>query len=392
MTSDKHYSTRAVHSGENNKHFHSVTTPIVQSSTFTFDDTSDLIAYKLKQNNRIEYGRYGNPTTEAVEKKLADLDHGDAGILFASGMAAITLTLLTFLSQGDHMVITKDCYRRTREFAESFLPRFGINVTVTPMGDYAALEKAIQPKTKLIYSESPTNPYLRVLDLEKLVAVGKKHNIKTVIDSTFATPINQRPLEFGVDLVIHSATKYFGGHNDLLAGVIIGAGPIIEAVRGTQNIIGAICDPQAAYLLLRGIKTLPLRMARHNETGLKVAQFLDRDPRVRCVYYPGLESHPDHDIAARQMDGYGGVVSFEPVGGIESTGRFIDALRIPKIGPSLGGVESLVIQVAVATYYELTSQERAAIGISDSLVRLAVGVEDADDLINDLDQALEVCS
>ncbi|MBN1318893.1 MAG: aminotransferase class I/II-fold pyridoxal phosphate-dependent enzyme [Anaerolineales bacterium] len=391
MSNKNHYSTRAVHSGEKNRPFHALTTPIVQTSTFTFDDTADLVAYKLKQNQRIEYGRYGNPTVEAVENKLEDLDHGEAAILFSSGMAAITLTFLTFLSNGDHMIITDDCYRRTREFATMILPRYGIEATLIPMGDFTAMEDAIQPNTKLIFSESPTNPYLRILDLESLVKVGEKYGIMTAIDSTFATPINQRPLEFGVDLVLHSATKYLGGHNDLLAGVAVGTGVTIEKLRETQNIIGAICDPQAAYLLLRGIKTLPLRMTRHNETGLRVARFLESHPRVRRVYYPGLSSHPDFSIASQQMDGYGGVVSFDPKGDMESTSKFIDSLRIPQIGPSLGGVESLVIQVSVATYYEMTTEERAAIGISDSLVRLAVGVEDAEDLIEDLDQALEAC-
>jgi cystathionine gamma-synthase len=269
-----------------------------------------------------------------------------------------------------------------------FLSRYGVQATLVPVGDCAALERAIRPNTRLILSESPTNPYLRVVDLPRLVEIARRHGLKTVIDSTFATPINQRPLECGVDLVIHSATKYMGGHNDLLAGVAVGSDELIAALRETQSMIGAVCDPNTAYLLLRGLKTLSLRVARHNETGIKVARFLEGHPQVQRVYYPGLPSHPHHAIAREQMSGYGGVVSFEVKGDIESTGRFVDALQIPYIGPSLGGAESLVVHVALATYYEFSNDERAALGISDTLVRLAVGLEKADDLIADLSQAL----
>jgi cystathionine gamma-synthase len=257
------------------------------------------------------------------------------------------------------------------------------------MGDYEAMEAAIRPNTKVILSESPTNPYLRVLDLKKLVAIARKHNLKTIVDSTFATPINQRPLEFGVDFVVHSATKYLGGHNDLLAGVVIGSNYMIGAIKETQGILGDVSDPHVAYLLLRGLKTLELRVQRQNETADKVAHFLAKHPAVRRVYYPGLVSHPEYEVAIEQMSGFGGVVSFELETDFEGTGRFIDQLTIPYIGPSLGGVESLVEQVALVSYYELSTEERAAIGISDSLVRLAVGIEAADDLLADLAQALD---
>lgn len=387
---DKRFSTRTVHGGEPRvKPHHSVTTPIMQTSTFTFDDTEDLIAYKEAANGRIEYGRYGNPTVMTAERKLAELDGGEAALLFSSGMAAITITLLTILSSGDHLVVTDDCYRRSRQLVHEFLPRFGIETSQAPMGDYEALEAAIQPNTRLILSESPTNPYLRVLDLERLVQVARRHGLLTVIDSTFATPINQRPLEFGVDLVIHSATKYLGGHNDLLAGVVVGSEELITQLKESQDMIGAVSDPNSAYLLLRGLKTLALRVKRHNETGLQIAQALEKHPKVQRVFYPGLPSHPDHAVAVQQMEAYGGVVSFELDADLEQTGRFVDLLRIPLIGPSLGGVESLVIQVATATYYELSSEERAEVGIADALVRLATGIEDAEDLIADLYQALD---
>lgn len=388
-------STSAVHAGETRaKPHHSLTTPIIQTSTFTFTDTADLVDFmearqQGHKTDRVEYGRYGNPTVAAVERKLADLEKGEATLLFSSGMAAVTVALLTLLSAGTHMVITDDCYRRTREFATEFLTRYSIEATQVPMGDYDALEAAIRPNTRLIFSESPTNPYMRVIDVPRLVEIARRRGILTVIDSTFATPINQRPLEFGVDLVLHSATKYLGGHNDLLAGAAVGSGEMITKLRETQNMIGAICDPHTAYLLLRGLKTLALRVTRHNDNGQRVARFLEQHPKVRQVHYPGLPSHPDYAIAQEQMSGSGGVVSFELEGDLETTARFVDALRIPYIGPSLGGAESLVVQVAFASYSDFSPEDRAALGLSDTLVRLAVGIEDADDLIVDLAQALD---
>ncbi len=388
-------STRAVHAGEKRiKPDHALTTPLVQTSTFTFEDVADLVGFQEahKANpamERSEYGRYGNPTIAAVQRKLADLDNGEAALLFSSGMAAVTVTLLGLLSSGDHVVITDDCYRRTREFVLDFLPRYGIAATKVPVGDYDALETAIRPDTALILSESPTNPYLRVVDLPRLVEIARQHGVQTIIDSTFATPINQRPLEFGIDIVIHSATKYLGGHNDLLGGVIVGSSQIVGKVRETENLIGAISDPHTAYLLLRGLKTLALRVRHQNKIGLQIARFLEQDERVRHVYYPGLPSHADHRIACDQMSGHGGVISFELDADLATTARFVDSLRIPYIGPSLGGTESLVLPVALASYYDYTPEERAALGISDTLIRFAVGVEDGDDLVADLAQALD---
>jgi cystathionine gamma-synthase len=392
---DRHLSTRVVHAGEKrSKPHHAITTPIVQTSTFTFKNTQDLVDYMEAkmwgdENEREEYGRYGNPTIATAEAKLADLDSGEAACLFSSGMAAVTSTLLSLLSAGDHLVLTDDCYRRTRQFVTKFLARYGVKATQVPMGDYEALEAAIRPNTKVILSESPTNPYIRVLDLKKLVAIAQKHKIKTIVDSTFATPINQRPLEFGIDFIVHSATKYLGGHNDLLAGVVIGSDYMIGAIKETQAMLGDVSDPHTAYLLLRGLKTLELRVQRQNETADKIAHFLAKHPAVRRVYYPGLVSHPDYEVAIEQMSGFGGVVSFELDTDLEGVGKFIDHLQIPYIGPSLGGVESLVEQVALVSYYELSTEERAEIGIGDSLVRLAVGIEAADDLLADLAQALD---
>ena len=391
----KNFSTRVVHAGEERaKPHHAITTPIYQTSTYTFKNTQELVDF-MESNlwgedpGRDEYGRYGNPTIATVEAKLAELDGGESACLFSSGMAAITTTLFSLLSAGSHVIITDDSYRRTRQFVTQMLGRYGVESTQVPMGDYEAMEAAIQPNTKLIFSESPTNPYLRVLDLERLVAIAKKHNLKTVIDSTFATPINQRPLEYGVDFVIHSATKYLGGHNDILAGVVVGSNYMVGAIKEAQGILGDISDPHTAYLLLRGIKTLELRVNRQNETAAKMAHFLAGHPAVRRVYYPGLEGHPDFKVASEQLDGFGGVVSFELETDLEGTGNFIDQLEIPYIAPSLGGVESLVEQVAIVSYYELSTEERAEVGISDSLVRYAVGIESADDLLADLAQALD---
>ncbi len=392
-TQQDNASTQAVHAGRDRRQpNNSLTTPLIQTATYTFADTTDLIDYmesKADGNSadHPEYGRYGNPTVRAVEKRLAALEGAEDAALFASGMAAVTNTLLSMLPSGSHIILTDDCYRRTRQFVLAFLKRLGIENTVVPMGDYAALEKSIRPTTRLILSESPTNPYLRVVDLERVVEIGKRHRVKTMIDTTFATPINVQPLDYGIDLVIHSVTKYLSGHNDVLAGVVAGKAGIISAIRDSRGVLGAIVDPHAAWLIERGLKTLGLRIRQQNANALAVARFLDDHPCVTRVWYPGLDSHPDYEVAKRQMRGYGGVISFEVGDNLEETGRFVDALEIPSIAPSLGGVESLVEQPARMSYYELTSEERAAIGISDTLVRYAVGIEDTQDLLEDLSRA-----
>jgi cystathionine gamma-synthase len=387
---EKHgFSTRAVHAGEaREKAGNAVTTPIFQTATYVFRDTHELIEYMEGNIEREEYGRYGNPTQRVVERKLAALDGGEAALLFSTGMCAITTTLLAMLGKGSHLVLTEDGYRRTRQFCRTLLQRLGIEYTFVETGNYAALEAAIRPTTRLLFSESPTNPHLRVMDLEKLVDIGRKQNVKIAIDSTFATPYNQRPLDFGVDLVLHSATKYLGGHNDLLAGLVVGARGMVSAIRDMQAMLGGIADPHTAYLLLRGVKTLGIRVRKQNENGMAVGRFLEGHPRIRRVYYPGLSSHPDYKVACEQMKGFGGVVSFEIEGALQTASAFVDRLRIPYIAPSLGGVETLIEQPALMSYYEMTPEDRAALGISDQLIRLSLGIEDAEDLIADLDQAL----
>jgi cystathionine gamma-synthase len=285
--------------------------------------------------------------------------------------------------------MTNDCYRRTRQFCQTFLARLGIETTVVDCGDYDAIEAAIIPrKTRFIVSESPTNPYLRIADLERIAAIGKKNRVLTMIDSTFATPVNQRPIEWGIDFVIHSATKYLSGHNDVLAGSVSGRADRIKALRDSRGVLGGVVDPQNAYLVERGIKTLGVRVRQQNASALKLAHFLESHPKIERVWYPGLASHPDHETAARQMDGFGGVISFEVAADLERTGKFIDAMRIPYIAPSLGGVESLIEQPALMSFYEKTPEERLELGIKDNLVRFAVGIEDTDDLLADLEQGL----
>lgn len=390
------HGTRAVHGGtERRKAFHALTTPVVQTATYTFANTQELIDFMSSKTwgdgaAREEYGRYGNPTVAAVERKLAALDGGEDAVLYASGMNAVTSLLLSVLPSGSHIVMTNDCYRRTRQFCQTFLKRFGIETTVVPVGDYAAMEAAIIPKqTRFIISESPTNPYLRIADIERIARLGRRYRVRTLIDSTFATPINQRPLEWGIDFVVHSATKYLSGHNDLLAGVVVGSAERIQALRDARGVLGGVVDPQGAYLLDRGIKTLGVRVRQQNRSAQAVAEFLEAHPAVERVWYPGLQSHPDHVVAVSQMSGFGGVVSFEIAGDLTSTAAFIDRLQIPYIAPSLGGVESLIEQPALMSYFEKTTEERLALGIKDNLVRFAVGIEDTDDILRDLEQALE---
>jgi cystathionine gamma-synthase len=388
-----HSSTNTVHAGEEkHKPYGSLTTPIVQSSTFTFANTAEILDFMHAKDNEItrpryEYGRYSNPTQTAVELKLAVLEGAEQALLFSSGMAAITTVFLARLSRGDHLIITSDCYHRTREFASMFLDRWGIETSLLQIDDLEELETLIQPNTRMIFAETPTNPYLRVMNLELLVQAASANKITTVVDSTFATPINLTPLDLGVDLVIHSASKYLGGHNDLLAGVVAGSYLQLAQIEHARGVLGSISNPNDAYLLMRGLKTLNLRIRQQNRSGLMVAQYLETHPVIKRVYYPGVPSHPDHATAKKLMSVFGGVVSFEIDGDFDRTGRFIDRLHIPYIGPTLGGVESIVQQPAAL--FSLKQADRQAAGLPDNLVRYAVGIEDPTDLIEDLKYALD---
>ena len=395
MTHRRGFSTQAVHGGEVKiKPYYSLTTPIVQTSTYVFENTAAVIEHMQRKVDllpplRGEYGRYGNPTQVTVERKLAQLDGGEMALVFSSGMAAVTTALLTVLSEDSHLIVTDDCYHRTRTFCTQFLSRFGVETSIVPVGDYQVLEEAISSRTRLIFSESPTNPYLRCLDMERVAEIGRRHSVLTMIDSTFATPYDLRPLEWGIDLVLHSGTKYLAGHNDILCGALIGSAELLEPIKEGEAWLGGVPDPQNSYLFLRGLKTLGVRMPKHNVNGQAVAEYLETCPEIAQVWYPGLPSHPDHEVATRQMRGFGGVVTFEIKGNLEKAGRFIDALQMPYIGPSLGGVESIIEQPALMSHFTLEPEEREAMGIKDTLVRYALGIEDAEDLIADLAQALD---
>jgi cystathionine gamma-synthase len=383
-------STRAVHGGErDHQRTDAVTTPIYQTSTFWFRNSAELREFQEGRSKRDEYGRYGNPTWRAVERKLSEFEGAEEAVLFASGMCAATTIFLALLPQGSHLVITSDCYRRTRQFIREYLTKLGVETTVIEPADTKQLADALRDDTVLFFTESPTNPYLRVIDLPEAARVAHARGVKVIIDSTFASPTNHQPLADGADLVIHSATKYLGGHNDLLCGAAAGSSEIIAPVREAVGVLGGVTDAHSAYLLLRGLKTLALRMERHDANGLRIAAWLEGHPKIRRVWYPGLESHPDYAIARRLMSGFGGVVTFEVEGDLDATCRFIDACRIPYIAPSLGGVESLIEMPAIMSFWDQTPEQRAALGISDSLVRFACGVEDADDLLADVQQALE---
>jgi cystathionine gamma-synthase len=385
--------TLAIHGlGRTPKAYYSVSTPIVQTSNYYFDSTTEVFEFmKAKSKGRVvrehEYGRYGNPTQQECERKLAAIEGAERAILFSTGMSAVILTLLAYMRRDGHIIFTSDCYRQTRDFATNTLAEFGIQVSlVDPTAE--AIAKAIRPNTNIIFTESPTNPYLRVLDIPAIVKVAKQHNVLTFIDATLATPYNIKPLEMGVDIVIHSATKYLGGHNDLLAGVALGKHDLLNKLNHMQRMIGAIPGPFTCFLLERGLKTFALRMEHHNNTAMAVARMLEAHPKIEKVWYPGLESHPDHEIAMQQMRGSGSVITFLVKGGDKETRKFIDSLEIFLITPSLGGSESLVTQMAMMSFFDYPEDYRHSIGMVDNLVRIALGLEDVEDLIADLKQAL----
>ena len=383
-------STRSVHAGEpRRKYADSITTPIIQTSTFTFRDSRHIEDYTKKGKEHFEYGRYGNPTAKIAEKRLADLESAEDCVVFTSGMSAITTTILTLVQSGDHIVITDDSYKKTLEFCQSYLKQFGVECTIVPFGDYGVIENAIKKNTRFIFSESPTNPYLNIFDLIKIKKIAEKHDVLTLIDSTFATPFNQRPIEFGMDLVLQSCTKYLAGHNDILAGAVLGRAELVDKIRNLHKSMGGLIDPHCCYLLLRGLKTFPLRVKKQNETALQVAEFLESHPCIKKVYYPFLKSHPHYEVAKEQMEGGGGVVTFDIKGNLNDAKRLLDRLKLCYIGPSLGGVETLITHPALVSYYNCSRKERYKIGITDTLFRLAVGIEDVQDIIDDLEHGLK---
>ncbi len=384
------FNTTSVHAGEaRQKNADAITDPICCTSTYTFTSTQSVIDFIEQQQVREEYGRYGNPNEKVCERKLAALDNAEDAIVFSSGMAAAVGLFMSKLNSGDEIVFFDECYHRSREFCSKHLARFGVITHQVKTGDYAAMEAAINSRTKMLVSESPTNPHLTCIDIERFVEIGQKHGVETLIDATLATPYNIKPIDYGVDYVWHSATKYLGGHNDLLAGTIVGSKAKLESVRNLRGIMGAVNSPHNMYLLERGLKTFALRMEQHNQNGMEIARFLSKHPRVERVYYPGLESHPTHAIAQKYMRGFGGLITFViKDADWRQTADVVDACRIPRIGPSLGGVESLIEQPYVMSYFSYPADQRAKFGIPDNMIRLACGIEDTSDLIADLESAL----
>jgi cystathionine gamma-synthase len=359
--------------------------PIFQTSTFQVADNDEQL--RVTNSDRY-YTRYGNPTNTAAEQTIAQLENVDRALTFASGMGAITTTMLALLKSGDHVVAQRDIYGGVIKFLAQWLPKLGIETTFVDTTDYAQYERAIRPNTRLIHIESPTNPTLRVVDLKKVAAIARAHGLLTMIDATFGTPINQHPAELGIDLIMHSGTKYLGGHTDLICGVVAGRAELIEKIFSTRTTLGNCMDPHASWMLVRGMKTLAVRVARQNENALRVAEYLEQHARVRHVYYPFLKSHPEYAVARAQMSGGGGMVSFEVEGSAEDARRVSEALRMFTLAPSLGGVESLVCLPVLTSHLMISPEHREKMGVTDQLLRLSVGIENADDLIADLEQAL----
>jgi cystathionine beta-lyase/cystathionine gamma-synthase len=378
--------TEAVRGGADlNKKDGPLSTPIYQTSTFEVTDSQRQVEVT---HTDMFYTRYGNPTHTVAESAIAELEGTDAALLFASGMCAVTTTVLGLLKSGDHIVAQRDIYGGVTKFFTQWLPKLGIEVTLVDTNDYEQHVRAIRATTKMLYLESPTNPVARVIDLKKVAGIAKQHNLISMIDSTFATPINQRPAEYGIDLVMHSGTKYFGGHSDLIAGIVAGRQDLIDQIHETRTTLGGSMDPHAAWLLLRGIKTLAVRVQRQNENALKIAQFLAQHPKVRRVFYPFLEGNPQRALAMEQMSGGGGVLSFEVDGTGDDARRLAESLRLFTLAASLGGVDSLVTIPVLTSHAMISAEERRKMGVTEQMIRLSVGIESADDLIADLDRGL----
>jgi cystathionine beta-lyase/cystathionine gamma-synthase len=344
---------------------------------------------KRKRKGNV-YTRWWNPTNQAAESKIADLESAQNALLFSSGMAAITSAILTIVRPGDHVVSMRDVYGATFEFMSGFLPKINVEVTFVDANHLEEIREAVGDNTKLVYLETPTNPTLKVVDIGAVKRQLSGRDAKIAVDNTFATPYNQQPLKLGADVVLHSATKYLGGHADITAGVIVSDREFISKVYETRKLLGGVLDPHAAWLLIRGLKTFELRMRRHNENAMKVAQFLSRHRMIREVFYPGLPSHPQYKIARKQMHGFGGMLSFIPRRDGRYASQVLDRLKMIKLAPSLGGVETLASQPWMLSHFYVPKNERMRAGILDELIRLSVGIEDADDIIADLRQALAI--
>ena len=360
---------------------------IYQTSTFEVTDNEEQIRVTTTDPY---YTRWGTPTITLAEQTVAALEGSEAALVFASGMGAITTTILSLLKAGDHIVAQREVYGGVAKFFSEWLPKLAIETTLVDTTEYQQHERAIRPNTKLLYLESPTNPALRIVDMKKTAAIAKQHGLISMIDSTFATPINQHPVEYGIDLVMHSGTKYLSGHADLTCGVVSGRRELIDEIGETRKTLGNCMDPHAAWLLIRGLKTLAVRVARQNENALRVAEFLEQHAKVRRVHYPFLKSHPQCAIAREQMSGGSGMVTFEVEGSGGDARRVSEAMRLFTLATSLGGVESLVSIPVLTSHAMISAELRERMGVTEQMVRLSVGIESVEDLIEDLDRALEV--
>lgn len=382
--------TRAVWAGERGERWAGATqVPVALSVSFSYETVEDWLEVALGRRDGHIYSRNTNPTVAAFEDKIKDLEGAEAATSFSSGMAAISNTLFTLLSPGDRVVSVKDTYGGTNKLFVEFLPRFQIDVALSDTTDHDAIEAAVAQGCKLLYLESPTNPTVKIVDIARLSAAAHRRGALVVVDNTLATPINQRPLGLGADLVIHSATKFLGGHADALGGAVCGPKDLVHRIYHFREINGSCLDPMSAYLLLRGMKTLQLRVQRQNENALEIARFLESHARVAKVFYPGLASHENHEVACRQMSGFGGVLSFALHGGFDAVKRFLPRLRYANLAANLGAVETVAGPPATTSHVESTPEERAASGIPEALIRYSAGIEDAEDLIADLRQAID---
>jgi cystathionine beta-lyase/cystathionine gamma-synthase len=381
--------TRAIHAGEPPRHGVGapVTSAIVRSSTFTLASTEELKLWAEGKSKAFMYTRDGNPTLAMAEKKLAALEEAEDAVVTSSGMAAITSTLLAFLANGDEIISTSEIYGGAYRLMRDIFPRFGITVRHVD-SSLEGLESLVTPKTKVLYVETPTNPTLYLVDLRKAAGFARKHHLISIVDSTFATPILQNPIEYGFDMVVHSVTKGLSGHSDLLGGVSAGKAEYVDTVRHMVSRFGGCMDPEVAFLLMRGMKTLGVRLARQCDTALRVAKFLEKHPKVARVHYPGLPSHPDHKLAKKQMRGFGSMLAFDVKGGLAAARRFCDHAKLFLLAASLGGVESLIILPIYGSHFNMSKDELRHAGVEPGTVRVSIGLEDADDLIDDLQQAL----
>ena len=386
---EKSFYTLAVHAGEDlAENFGAVSVPIYTASIFAFSDADEGAAIHNHQKPGYFYGKLGNPTQSALEKAICELENGESALAFASGMAAVSASVLTVVKSGDHIVAPDSMYSTTTFFLKH-LAKFNIKTSFVDATDARNYAKAIQPNTKVFWIETPSNPLVKITDISAVTKIAQENGVTTIADNTFATPFNQRPLDLGVDLVIHSATKYLGGHSDLTAGLLVGKKDIVEKARlETTKLYGGNIAPQVAWLVLRGIKTLALRMERHNSNASAIANMLSNHSKVKAVFYPGLTVNQNHKIARKQMKGFGGMIAFD-VDGIEAGKTLVNNLKVCMLATSLGGVETIIQHSASMTHAALSPEERLTAGVTDGLIRFSVGIEDAQDLIADLQQALD---